>query len=109
LLDRSSHIGPDFYQLIHHLFDVDAYVNFRRAQGLVTTAEEAHDPHLVNRAARFMREYRVRATPRDLRCLLEKLRIEDEHQQYSLSLSEVSHEFVRDITYFINNNQELDS
>jgi transposase len=109
LLDRSRQIGPDFHQLIRHLFDVDAFVNLRRAQGLVKEAEEAHDPQLVNRAAGFMHQYRVRATPRDLRSILEKLRIEDEHQHYALSLSDVSHEFVRDITYFINNNQELDS
>lgn len=109
LLDRSRQIGPDFHQLIRHLFDVDAFVNLRRAQGLVKEAEEAHNPQLVNRAAGFMHQYRVRATPRDLRSILEKLRIEEEHQQYNLSLSEVSHEFARDITYFINNHQELDS
>lgn len=109
LLDRSRQIGSDFHQLIRHLFDVDAFVNLRRAQGLVKEAEEAHDPQLVNRASCFMRQYHVRATPRDLRLILEKLRIEEEQQQYALSLSDVSHEFARDITYFINNHPELDS
>ena len=110
LLERAGSIGTDFQNLIHQLLELNAFVNVRRAQGLITTAEEAHDGDLVNRAARLMRDQHIRATPRDLRCLLEKLRIEDEHRQYSLTLANVSHEFVRDISYFINNNnQELNS
>jgi len=49
-----------------------------------------------------MREQRVRATPHDLRCVLEKLRSEDEQHKVSLSRADLSEEFVRDVSYFIN-------
>lgn len=107
LLERSRLSGgDDFYAMIQHLFDVDAFVNLRRAQGLVAAAEEAGAPTLVNRAARFMQEYRVRATPHELRCVLEKLRSEEEQLKANLSLADLSEEFVRDVTYFINHPHE---
>jgi hypothetical protein len=99
-------MGEDFYQIIKYLFEADAFVNLRRAQGLLAAAEEAEAPTLVNRAARFMREHRVRSSPRELRWILEKLRAEDEQHETRLSLVELSEEFVRDVTYFINHPEE---
>lgn len=109
LLERAGKLGADFQLLIRQLLEVDAFLNLRRAQGLITAAEETHDADLVNRAALVMREQHMRATPRDLRCLLEKLRIEDEHRHYTLARADVSHEFVRDISYFITHHQESHS
>jgi transposase len=107
LLERSrTSGGEDFYRMIQQLFEVDAFVNLRRAQGLVATAEESNAPALVNRAARFMCEYRVRATPHELRCVLEKLRSEAEQERSAGALADLSEEFVRDVGYFINHPQE---
>jgi transposase len=107
LVERARTLGgEDFYEMIKHLFDIDAFVNLRRAQGLVSVAEQADGPALVSRAARFMRENRVRVTPRKLRCVLEKLCSQDEQYQASLYLAELSEEFVRDISYFINHQQQ---
>jgi transposase len=106
LLERAAGIGADFQHIIAQLFELHAHINLRRAQGLVTAAEEAHNPDLVNRAAGLMHRQHIKATPRDLRCLLEKLRVEDEHRQLDLALVNVSQEFVRDISYFIHTQQE---
>lgn len=106
LLERAAGIGADFQYIIAQLFELHAHINLRRAQGLVTTAEEAHNPDLVNRAAGLMRQQHIKATPRDLRCLLEKLRVEDEHRQLDLALVNVSQEFVREMSYFIHSQQE---
>lgn len=100
LLERSRTLGgEDFYELIRHLLELDAFVNLRRAQGLVSVAEQAAAPALVSRAARFMRDNHVHTTPRDLRCVIEKLQTQDET---SRQLDELSEEFVRDVSYFIN-------
>lgn len=100
LLERSRTLGgEDFYEMIRHLLELDAFVNLRRAQGLVSVAEQAAAPTLVNRAAHFMRENRVHNTPRELRFVLEKLQTQDET---SRCLEELSEEFVRDVSYFIN-------
>jgi transposase len=103
LLDRASRLGSDFHRLIRELLDVHAFINLRRAQGLLSRAEEIHNPTLVNRAARFMLDQNVRATPHNLLCVVEKLQLDD-HQH---TIPELSHDFVRDITYFIHNQEGL--
>ena len=105
LLDRASRIGEDFHDLIRRLLEIHAYMNLRRAQGLVSVAEDENDHELVNRAARLMHEYRVRETPRDMRAVMEKLRIEDQQKRQASLFAEASQEYVRDITYFINNQE----
>jgi Mu transposase, C-terminal domain/Helix-turn-helix domain len=101
LLERASRIGEDLHQLVGELFEVNAFVNLRRAQGIVSLAEELRDSGLVNRAVCFMREHHIRPTPRDLRAVIEKLRAESQQ----MTLDELSNEYVRDISYFINNQQ----
>lgn len=103
LLDRASQLGDDFHRLIRDLLDVHAFINLRRAQGLLSRAEEIHNPTLVNRAARFMLDQNVRATPHNLLCVVEKLRLDEHHS----TIPDLSHEFVRDITYFIHNQEGL--
>lgn len=105
LLERAAGIGEDFHRLIRELLEIHAYMNLRRAQGLVTAGEEENDRELVNRAAQLMRQHRVRATSRDLQGVLEKLRTEDEQKRHASLFSEASQEYVRDITYFINNQE----
>lgn len=105
LLKHAARIGEDFHHLIRGLLEIDAHINLRRAQGLVTMGEEETDPTLVNRAAQLMRQHRIRATPRDLRCVLEKLRIEEQQKHQGFLFSEASQEYVRDITYFITNQE----
>ena len=105
LLERAEHFGPDFHQLIRDLLQAHAYLNLRRAQGMVAVAEGGYDPHLITRAARFMQEHRLRLSPRDLRHLLDKLQT-DEFTARSLPFSETSGEFVRDITYFIKEQEQ---
>ena len=98
-LDRAQAIGTDFHRLIHNLLSLQAYANLRKVQALVALAE-ASNHYLVERAAYFMLEHNVRATPRDFRLLLEKLSAQLT-QQPPLPFSEDSREFIRDITYFI--------
>ena len=103
LLERAERIGPHFHSLIKNLLEVHAFINLRSAMGLTTEAERA-ERHLVERASRLMSDHHIKATPRDLRLVLEKLRAED--LQRPLPLSDASGEFLRDITYFINDQKE---
>jgi transposase len=102
LLKRAQEIGPNFHSLVHELLTVHAFINLRRAQGLLRVAEET-DPLIVERAAHFIKEQRMNVTHRELRRLVTKLS-GDIFEQQSLPFSDDSREFVRDINYFINNN-----
>lgn len=101
LLAYASLVGPHFHKLIHELLSVHAFINLRRAQGLVSVAETVKDDALIDGAARFIREHRINATPQNLRALLAKLRVQASTPEL-LPLSQATGEFVRDITYFIN-------
>lgn len=105
LLERAARFGPDFHQIVRDLLEAHAYLNLRRAQGLVGVAEGGYDPRLISRAARFMLEHHLKPTPRDLRHLLDKLQC-DESTHRLLPFSDASREFVRDITYFIKEQEQ---
>lgn len=45
LLERAERLGSDFHQIIRGLLEAHAYVNLRRAQGLVAVAQD-YDPLL---------------------------------------------------------------
>ncbi len=108
LLERASKIGHFFHRLIHDLLSVHAFINLRRAQGLLAIAESAGDAALVERAVVLIEDHGLKATPQEFRRLLAKLNAERSAPNI-LPLSAATGEFVRDIQYFINNNNERPS
>ena len=101
LLAHAERIGPLFHRLIRDLLEVHAYLNLRRAQGLVAVAQEASSTHYVEQAARFIAENSLKATPRDLRHLLDRLVSQEAAERALPPLSDATREFVRDASYFI--------
>ena len=102
LLGRASKIGPTFHRLIEGLLSAHAFINLRKCQGLVTIASDTPDTHLVEQTCVLIEDHGLKATPQEFRRLLAKLNAE--HSAPNLvPLSEATAEFVRDITYFINN------
>jgi hypothetical protein len=90
--------------MIEDLLRVHAYLNLRRAQGLVSIAEETHDAPLVESASNLIEQHMLTATPQHLRQLVAKL-LAERSTPNLLPLSEATSEFVRDISYFIHQNQ----
>ncbi|MFH0851707.1 MAG: hypothetical protein V1876_03070, partial [Candidatus Peregrinibacteria bacterium] len=99
LLSRAEAISPHFHHLIRGLLELHAFINLRRAQGLVTIAEQA-ESSLVDRAAAFILEYRLNVHPRVFRDLLDKLRLQERANE-PLPVSQETLAFVRDVSYFI--------
>ncbi len=103
LLSRAETIGPHFHGMIRRLLEIHAFINLRTAMGLTALAERS-DRKLIERTACFMSDNHIKPTPRDLRIILEKLsRLEAETP---LPFSDDSREFLRDITYFINDQKD---
>jgi len=100
LLERASRIGPVFHRLIEDLFKAHAYINLRRALGLVTIAEGA-TAALVERASILIEQHGLTPTPKNFRHLLAKCGAEASTPNI-LPLSNATAEFVRHISYFIN-------
>ncbi len=100
LLERAEGIGESFAGMIRTLLEIHAYLNLRCALGLVDVAESFAETALVEEAARIMEQHHIKATPRNLRHVLERLSSERSTCRV-IPLSEASREFVRNISYFI--------
>jgi hypothetical protein len=101
LLERASKIGPVFNRLINELLSAHAYINLRRAQALVGMAEATPGTEAAERAAGLIELHSMKTTPQNFRHLLAKIAAEASTPNL-LPLSEATSEYVRDITYFIN-------
>ena len=99
MLTRAESISPHFYHLIRGLLELHAFINLRKAQGLIAIAEQA-ESLLVDRAAAFILEHRLNVHPRVFRDLLAKLRLQ-EHANKPLPVSQETLAFVQDVSYFI--------
>jgi hypothetical protein len=104
LLSRAASTGENFHRLIRGLLEIHAFINLRKAQGLIAIAER-EERSLVNQAAGFILEHRLQVQPKTFRDLLAKLRIQNEEKE-SLSLSQETLSFVRDASYFIRTQEE---
>jgi transposase len=105
LLERAERIGPTFLQLIRELLEEHAFLNLRRAQGLVAAAEEERSPVAVECAVRALIGHGVKVTPVMLRHVLTRLAAE-ETASATVPLSPETQAFVRDPSYFIHTGEE---
>jgi hypothetical protein len=99
LQQKASDIGPQFGTLIQSLLQQHAFLNMRRAQGLVALAEKYPQP-LVEQAAELALDQHLSTYPKLFKQLIETLQ-NNNQQQKPIHLSQQSLEFVRDMDYFI--------
>ena len=99
LQQKASDIGPQFGTLIRTLLEQHAFLNMRRAQGLVSLADK-YPSSLVEQAAELALNQQLSTHPKLFKRLIETL--QNQHQQQNpIQLSQQSLEFVRDMDYFI--------
>jgi hypothetical protein len=99
LQQQASDIGPQFGPLIRTLLQQHAFLNMRRAQGLVALAEKYPLP-LVEQAAELALKQQLSTHPKLFKRLIEIIQNHNQ-QQRPIQLSQQSLEFVRDMDYFI--------
>lgn len=99
LQQQASNIGPQFGTLIRSLLQQHAFLNMRRAQGLVALAEK-YPPLLVEQAAELALKHQLSTHPKLFKRLMETIQNHNQ-QQRPIQLSQQSLEFVRDMDYFI--------
>lgn len=105
LLERAERVGPTFHQMIRELLEEHAFINLRRAQGLLAAAEEGRSPLAVECAVRALLAHGVKATPAVLRHVLTRLAAEETTRR-TLPLSPETQDFIRDASYFIHTGEE---
>ncbi len=98
LQKEALQVGPSFGKLVRNVLEPHAFLNMRKAQGLVRLAGK-YRSELVEEAARAALVHRLSPAPKFFKHLLEK--IEAYHADMDqLPLSPESREFLRDLAYF---------
>jgi transposase len=100
LQDEAAKIGPHFARLVRGVLTPHAYMNLRRAQGVVTVAK-AFTPDLVERAAGEINPASV-FSPKHFKAFLEKLRCMEEADSRSEPppMSDETRSYLRTINYY---------
>jgi transposase len=100
---KASHIGSHFEQLIRNTLKPHAFLNMRKAQGLLKLTEK-FDHNLVEQAAIIALEQHLSVNHKVFRQLLEKLQQPNQNQD-QLPISQQSLQFIREMDYFIHQPQ----
>jgi transposase len=95
---RAEQTGRHFAQLIRTVLEPHAFMNMRKAQGLLALAKK-HKSGLVEKTARHILENNLSITPKSFKHVLEKIQQENQ-QNNQPPLSQHSLQFVRQADYF---------
>jgi transposase len=99
LQQRAAKVGPLFRQLIRNVLSPHAFLNLRKAQGIVSLADK-WSAELLEQAAAYALDHHISVTPMNFKKLLQNLQ-KKTHMSTQLTLSEQTRSFVRDMDYFI--------
>jgi transposase len=98
LQKEAAKIGPHFARLIRGVLTPHAYMNLRRAQGVMSAAK-AFAPELVERAACDLSPASV-FSPKHFKAYLEKSRCIEESDHAPPAMSQETRSYLRSINYF---------
>lgn len=105
---KARHIGVNFETLITQILSLHAYMNLRRAQGLVTLA--THYPHeIVETAAERALAFRSPVGYKPFKHMLEALMRDHSSPPDELQLSLETQSFVRPMDYFTHTTGETNN
>jgi len=98
LQKEAGKVGPHFRKLIRHILEPHAFINLRRAQGLVGLIKK-HNHKLLERTAQTALEQKLTVRAKSFVELMEKL--EQQHQETTqIPISLFTQEFIRPMDYF---------
>jgi hypothetical protein len=100
---QASQISPHLERLIRSTLETHAFMNTRRAQGILAVAK-TYSPDFIDSA---LADLTVGATfsPKNFKIFLDKLQAEKEDQLFVFPLSDETLSFVRDSSYFDHSTQ----
>jgi hypothetical protein len=97
---RAAIVGPSFLKLIRRVLEPHAFLNLRRAQGLIRLMDK-WEHALLEQAAAYALQQNIKVQPANFKQLLQRLVDQNEPAQMALPLSEQTLTFVREMAYFI--------
>jgi len=102
LCDKAACIGVNFEKLVRSILTPHAFLNLRRAQGIISLANN-YPAELIEQAAEAALTNFRSITPKLLKALIENIQQRHIENNSQLSLSDETCSFVRDMEYFLYN------
>ena len=101
LQNKAGAVGDNFEKLIRSVLKPHAFLNLRKAQGLVSLTDK-YDSKLIEQTAAIFLNQHLTINYRLFKKMIEK--IKSNKQQSAIQLSQQSLQFVREMDYFIHHN-----
>ena len=98
LQKQAGKLGPRFSELIRNVLKPHAFINLRKAQGLVNL-KKRYNHDLLEQAASITLDQHLSVTPKSFIRLLEKLKQQNQ-QEKQIPVSVFTSEFIRPMNYF---------
>jgi transposase len=97
--NQAEAVGPNFFQLVRQTLEPHAFINLRRAQGLVGLIPK-WKPYQIEQAAAYALKNQISVTPKNFQRLLEKFEQKTQATE-NIAVSQETMEFIRDADYFL--------
>lgn len=98
LQNEAAKIGEHFATLVRSVLTPHAFMNLRRAQGILSIAK-TYDPELIERAATTLLPT-TSITPKFFKATVEKINKMEKEQTQQLSFCDETRSYVREMNYF---------
>ncbi len=99
LCNEAARTGPNLEQLVRKTLSIHAFINLRKAQGIVSIAKK-YPAEIIEQAAETALIRFGSISPKLFKSIVEKLAQQHNEQNNQLSLSDETSSFVRDMEYF---------
>jgi transposase len=103
LITKSEKIGTNFHKMILNTLTPHAFMNLRRAQGIVGLSEK-YDSEIIEKASEIVLIQNRYVTPKSFKVIVDKLIEQNGGSETVIQFSEESKSYVRQIDYFVHNN-----
>lgn len=100
LQNKAADVGDHFAKLIRSVLEPHAFLNLRKAQGLVSLTDK-YDPKLIEQTATIFLNQQLTVNYKLFKKMIETLK--SNKQQSQIQLSQQSLQFVRQMDYFVHN------
>lgn len=99
LCKKAAETGPNLEKLVRRILSIHAYINLRKAQGIIALAKK-YPAKIIEQASEAALARFVSISPKLFKSMVEKLKQQHNEHNNQLSLSDETGSFVRDMEYF---------
>ncbi len=100
LISKAYRVGPYYKKMVENLLKIHAFINLRKAQGLISLID-SYPKNVLEKCAQYIIDKNIKVNFKDFKLLLHNFSLY-ENDLSGITISDQTKEFVREIDYFKN-------